>query len=319
MAKVRKFKRIPSDLDWAKFYDAQYRTSPRYKEQMARIGVKAKLDAERFALPLERAERRDRLEDYEAKLKIKAEFDAGQSELRYSQKQKREIDRWRMVPQLARQSGIFNKDQLNMIDQKVMLSILGYTPTEQFKLTKFPKGQGFGESWDKKDGSTVSRDDKGNEKLMQRFDQGREAQSMKEEQDSIKAQAVIQAGIDKEKRAYERELNTKGVMEGGFERPRTAGEIRQALSVYGRSNEINEAKDLVNKVDRRYGSSIEEIPEELLQRYFNAVDLLKETGTKRDASIVDADMPTVNNDSDYKKLPSGAEFIDPNGKRRRKP
>ncbi len=244
-------------------------------------------------------------------MQAKAEFDAGQSELKYTQKQKREMDRLRMVPQLAKQSGIFNEDQLDQINQKVMLDILGYTPTEQFKLTQFPKGQGFGESWEKPDGTTVSRDEKGNEKLMQRFDQGREAQSMKEEQDSVKAQAKLQADIDKEKRAFERDLYTKDVTEGLRKRSRTPEEVRQILRGYGRSNEINKAKDLISEVRSKFGN-IDEIPEDIRQQFFDAVDLIEDTEAKKD-------IPTVSNDADYEKLPSGTRFIDPNGKERVKP
>ncbi len=244
-------------------------------------------------------------------MQAKAEFDAGQMELRYSQKQKREMDRLRMVPQLARQSGIFSKDQIDKIDQKVMMDIMGFEPAEQFKLTQFPKGQGFGESWTEDDGSRLSRDKDGGHKLIQRFDQSREAQSMKEEQDSIKAQAVLQAGIDKEKRAFERDLYTKGVMEGGFERPRTPEEIRQIIRGYGRSKEINEARDLVAEFKSRF-SNIDEIPENMRQQFFDAVDLIGDTESKRD-------MPTVGGDDDYDKLPSGAEFIDSEGNKWRKP
>ncbi len=313
MPRTRKFKRIPSDLDWAKFYDAQYRNSPRYAEEKARVATHAKLQAENFARQQrpDYIRRQEETADLEAKLKVKAEFNASQTELKYTAKQKRKMDRLQMVPQLARESGIFNKDQLRRIDEKVVLDMFGFEPTEQFKLTQFPKGQGFGESWEKPDGTTVSRDEKGNEKLMQRFDQGREAQSMKEEQDSIKTQAKLQADLGKERRAYERELNTKGVMEGGFERPRTLEEIRQALSVYGRSEEIKEAKDLISEVRSKY-NSIDEIPEDIRQRFFDAHDLIEDTEAKKD-------MPTVSGDSDYDKLPSGAEFIDSEGNKWRKP
>ena len=246
-------------------------------------------------------------------MQAKAEFNAGQMELRYSQKQKREMDRLQMVPQLAKQSGIFNENQLKRINEKVMLKMLGFTPTEQFKLTSFDQGKGFGESWRKQDGSTVSRDEKGNEKLMQRFDQGREAQSMKEEQDSIKAQAKLQTDIDKERRSFERDLYTKEVIsaDGLTKRSRTPEEIQQILRSYGRSKELEEARNLVSEFRGQYGS-IEEIPQELRQQFFDAVDLIGDTESKKD-------MPTVNTDADYNKLPPGAEFIDSEGKKWRKP
>ncbi len=304
---------VPTRLDWEKFWQKQTEADPRYMADKARVGVKAKLDAEYFARQQrpDYVRRGEEAADLESKLKVKAEFNASQMELRYSQQQKRKMDRLQMVPQLARQSGIFNEDQLRRIDQKVVLDMLGFEPTEQFKLTQFEKGKGFGESWQKQDGSTVTRDDKGTEKLMQRFDQGRESQSMREEQDSIKAQAKIQSDLEKERRTFERELYTKGVMEGGFERPRTSDEVRQILRGYGRSNEINKAKDLVAEFKSRF-SSIDEIPENMRQQFFNAVDLIEDTESKKD-------MPTISGDADYDKLPSGAEFIDSEGNKWRKP
>ena len=313
MPRTRKFKRIPSDLDWAKHYDAVSRRSPQRAAEMARVATHAKLQAESFAAPARAARQREENEEFRSRLKFKAEFNASQMELRYTQKQKREIDRLRMVPQLARQSGIFNEDQIDKIDQKVMMDILGFEPTEQFKLTQFPRGQGFGESWTESDGSRLSRDKDGGHKLIQRFDQRREAQSMKEEQDSIKAQAVLQAGIDKEKRDFEKKLYLEDVTsaDGLTKRSRTPEEVRQILRGYGRSNEINKAKDLVAEFKSRF-SSVDEIPETMRKQFFDAVDLISDTEAK-------GSMPTVSSDSDYDKLPSGAEFIDSEGNKWRKP
>ncbi len=306
---------VPTGLDWAKLAQRRWEKSPERAYRMKRVATHAKIQAEYFA---ERNEpdyvrRAEEAADLESKLKIKAEFDASQMELRYSQKQKREMDRLLMAPQLARQSGIFSKDQLDKVDQKTVLGLMGYTPTEQFKLTSFEKGKGFGESWQKQDGSTVTRDDKGTEKLMQRFDQGRESQSMREEQDSIKAQAKIQSEIDREKRAFERDLYTKEVIsaDGLTKRSRTPEEVRQILRGYGRSNEVNKAKDLVAEFKSRF-SNVDEIPEDMRKQFFDAVDLISDTEAK-------GSMPTVSSDSDYDKLPSGAEFIDSEGNKWRKP
>ncbi len=306
---------VPTRLDWEKFWQKQAGASPQGKAERARVATHAKLQAEYFARQQrpDYIRRQEEAADLESKLKVKAEFNAGQMELRYSQKQKREMDRLQMVPQLARQSGIFNEDQLRRIDQKVVLDMLGFEPTEQFKLTQFPKGQGFGESWSEDDGSTISRDDKGNRKLMQRFDQGRESQSMREEQDSIKAQAKLQTDIDKERRSFERDLYTKEVIsaDGLTKRSRTPEEIQQILRSYGRSKELEEARNLVSEFREQYGS-IKEIPQELRQQFFDAVDLIGDTESKKD-------MPTVNTDADYNKLSPGAEFIDSEGKKWRKP
>ncbi len=306
---------VPTSLDWAKLAQKRWEKSPERAYRMKRVATHAKIQAESFAERDYPRSRRmsDEREEIQKRMQMKAEFDAGQMELRYSQKQKREMDRLRMVPQLARQSGIFSEDQIDQIDQKVMMDIMGFTPTEQFKLSQFEKGKGFGESWSEDDGSTISRDDKGNRKLMQRFDQGREAQSMKEEQDSIKAQAKIQSEIDKEKRAFERDLYTKEVLsaDGLTKRSRTPEEIQQILRSYGRSKELEEARDLVSEVRGKY-NSIDEIPEDIRQRFFDAHDLIEDTEVKKD-------MPTVSSDSDYDRLPSGAEFIDSEGNKWRKP
>ncbi len=305
---------LPTSLDWAKLQQRKVERSPEHAARMKRVATHAKLQAESFAKRQrpDYIRRQEEAADLESKLKVKAEFNASQMELRYSQKQKREMDRLQMVPQLARQSGIFSEDQIDKIDQKVMMDIMGFEPTEQFKLTQFPKGQGFGESWIEDDGSRLARDEKGNHKLIQRFDQSREAQSMKEEQDSIKTQAKLQTDIEKEKRAFERDLYNKPVKEGMRERSRTPEEVRQILRGYGRSNEVNKARDLVSEINARYPGSVDEIPMELRQQFFNAMDLIKDTEAR-------GSMPTVDTDADYGKLPSGAEFVDSEGNKYRKP
>ncbi len=302
---------VPTSLDWAKHYDAMYRRSPRYKESMARVATHAKLQAEYFARPARRARERDEREEFESRLKFKAEFNAGQMELRYSQKQKREMDRLQMVPQLARQSGIFSEDQIDKIDQKVMLDIMGFTPTEQFKLTSYPKGEGVGDIYQQR-GVDVSRKSDGETwQIDHRKTQA--GQAAEHELKATQDQAKLQASIDAEKRAFERDLYTKEVLsaDGLTKRSRTPEEVRQILRGYGRSNEVNKAKDLVAEFKSKF-SNVDEIPENMRKQFFDAVDLISDTEAK-------GSMPTVSSDSDYDKLPSGAEFIDSEGNKWRKP
>ena len=112
---------------------------------------------------------------------------------------------------------------------------------------------------------------------------------------------------------------------------------------------LRRAQDIVNDINARF-QTIEEIPERLRGRYFSAVDTLREEGDSGDmapeagapsdaagrARVAqmrrDAGMPenvaeggapsgvaTIKTERDYLNLAPGAEFIGPDGQRRRKP
>ncbi len=304
---------VPTSLDWAKLAQKRWEKSPERAYRMRRAGTHAKIQAEYFAeRQYPRSQQmRDERNEIQKRMQIKAEFDASQMELRYTSKQKAEIERFRMAPQLARKSGIFNKKELDQIDRNSMMGILDITPEQMFKATPWAKGEGVGDVFDK-NGAKVSRKIDGETWQVdhRKTEAGQAAEhELKATQDAAK----LKADIDKERRAFERDLYTKEVVsvDGLTKRSRTPDEIQQIMRGYGRFKELEEARNLVSEFREQF-SSIDEIPQDMRQQFFDAVDLIEDTEIKKDT-------PIVNNEADYKKLPSGTRFIDPDGKERDKP
>jgi len=250
---------VPTRLDWEKFWLQQERTSPQHAEEMARVGTHAKLQAEQFS---ERQtpgyiQRLNEQADLRMKLKEKAEFDAANFEKQYTMKQKLDIAKWNRIKQDIDMNPSYTEQEREAIKRAADLQIMGIKPSELPKTTPWEKGKGIGESWKAADGSLLGRDPDGRLRLIQRWDQGPDAQSMKEEQDSLKAQAKLQVELEKEKRKGVFDLMTKGMYDGidEFGKPKmrrvNAKEARQIIDqLYGEQQQQQGGADWAQQAEK---------------------------------------------------------------------
>ena len=150
----------------------------------------------------------------EKEIQQKAEFDAANFEKQYTIKQRLDIAKWSRIKQDIDMNPNFSEQEREAVKRAADLEIMGIKPSELPKTTPWEKGKGIGESWKDADGSLIGRDPDGRLRLIQRWDQGPDAQSMKEQQDSVKAQAKLQVDLEKEKRKGVFELMSKGIFDG---------------------------------------------------------------------------------------------------------
>lgn len=267
-------------------------------------------------------------------MRAKAEFDAVNFEKQYTQKQKLEIAHWKRVGQAIDMNSDFSEGEKESVRRLAAMRVMGIQPSELPKTTPWEKGKGVGDMWKGLDGSIIGRKPDGSTQLIQRWDQGPDAQSMKEEQDSLKAQAKLQVELDKEKRTFIRDLHTKEIAVGTdvsgrpIKRVRNNEEIQAILQrIYPdpqqqqqqqQQRDVKRAQDVVDRFRKQY-KNIDEIPENMRQQFFDAVDLLQGASPQEAEGQQDQQEGQISSEEEYRALPPGAVFIDPEGKRRRKP
>ena len=197
-------------------YEKQWLNSPEYARMMEREATHAKLQEEYFRKQQnpEYVKRLNERADLRMKLKEKAEYDAATFEKQYTVKQKLEIAKWNRIKQDIDRNPSFSDREREAVKRAADFEIMGIKPSELPKTTPWPKGKGIGDAWKDADGSLLGRDPDGRLRLIQRWDQGPDHQSMKEEQDSLKAQAKLQVDLEKEKRKGVFDLMSKGMFDG---------------------------------------------------------------------------------------------------------
>ena len=328
---IRYTKKIPTSIDYRRMSMLEAEQRDPALVRSARVRAQAQADADKRAnAPLSHYELLGKRDELRMKLQEKAKFDAEMFEKQYTQKQKMDIAKGRRLMGAIDQYPDWDEAGKDAAKEAIFKKyILGVIPTELPRTSSHPRGQGVGDFWDQ-NGVTVSRKLNGETWQVDERKTAR-GQASEHELKATQEAAKLQTDLAKEKRKAAFDLMSKGVFNGVDEigRPKMrmvdANEARSTVDqLYNEQqqdqqqqrkilpSEVKRAKAVVKRYRDRY-KSIDEIPEGMRQQFFSAVDLLE--SQKAEAQ----DMQQISSDEDYRALPSGAEFIDPEGVPRRKP
>lgn len=234
-----------------------------------------------------------------AAIKAKAEFDAENFEKRYTAKQKAEISQLKKAQQDLANNPNFSDEEKLAASRGVDLKLMGITPSDLPKLSPYPTGRGPGDIWDAPGVGKVSLDRNGTIKVVQPWKDSAEYSAMK----NARAE-------EKEKhKALTTYMNKLIEDEDEPARFPTAEEIRQFQIRQNGYEDIKRQE--VSQL--RQSAGLPEMPEAPQGQQVQpdiTIDA-RESATP--------DMPMVRGEEDYKRLASGTEFVDGNGKRWRKP
>ncbi len=195
-------------------------------------------------------------------IRLKAEMDASVFEKRYTAKQKAEIAHWKGVPGNARASGLYDEAQLQKITEFAKMREMGIQPQDMPKLSNFSQGQGVGEVWEY-GGGVLTRDDKGNPKIMYRPDQMPQWQEREQELDAIKKKSELETKREEWKAKFREKLATQRVKDpiAGTDRGLTPQEMSDLYeSAYPSTpmpsdEDVQNAEQFIDEMMERWGGN----------------------------------------------------------------
>ena len=243
-------------------------------------------------------------QDYQEKLRIKAEFDANMFEKQYTMKQKLDISRFQRAKNDIDANQDFSDTEKTSVRRALDLKLMGIMPSELPKTNPWPKGQSIGDSYPKY-GGVARRNKDGIEEILYRPDQMPDWQKREHE---IKLQAAKDSR-ESEKRSHVMDLLSKGAYAGTdelgkakFEKLDLHAARRVVDTIYGDREEwwnraedqgfevADEDRDLPEQVGysktyiqnmiKQFGS-FDNLPPEAQDAYRQAIEVLREYQNSR--------------------------------------